>query len=227
MQKDPVITRVYTASSTHNKVSSLKAVWVLYPVLCLVMLPQRCGAAARARCGRELVEDLQFVSSLKAVWVLYPVLCLVMLPQRCGAAARARCGRELVEDLQFVCGDRGFHYSKSSRYGIRGRVRGIVDLCCVRGCDLQLLEAYCAKPKQPVKPTPKPGSTATQQLTHPKRLARDLTSAHGRHRQIVFKQHPSRYVWPSQFRRMERVNPAANLRFLILRRSAQHNYDLS
>ncbi|RXM92651.1 Insulin-like growth factor I, juvenile form [Acipenser ruthenus] len=98
--------------------------------------------------------------------------------------ARARCGRELVEDLQFVCGDRGFHYSKSSRYGIRGRVRGIVDLCCVRGCDLQLLEAYCAKPKQPVKPTPKPGSTATQQLTHPKRLARDLTSTHGRLRQV-------------------------------------------
>ncbi|KAK6470453.1 insulin-like growth factor I-A [Huso huso] len=179
-------------------------------------LPAGCVPSTRRLCVLK-------VSSLKAVWVLYPVLCLVMLPQRCGAMARARCGRELVEDLQFVCGDRGFHYSKSSRYGIRGRVRGIVDLCCVRGCDLQLLEAYCAKPKQPLKPTPKPGSTATQQLTHPKRLARDLTSAHGRNRQIVFKQHPSRYVWPSQFRRMERVNPAPNLRFLILRRSAQQS----
>lgn len=48
-------------SSCSLQVSSLKAVWVLYPVLCLVMLPQRCGAMARARCGRELVEDLQFV----------------------------------------------------------------------------------------------------------------------------------------------------------------------
>ncbi|XP_041084778.1 uncharacterized protein LOC121300319 [Polyodon spathula] len=182
-------------------------------------LPAGCVPSTRRLCVLK-------ASSLKALWVLYPVLCLVMLPQRCGAAARARCGRELVEDLQFVCGDRGFHYSKSSRYGTRGRVRGIVDLCCIRGCDLQLLEAYCAKPNQPGKPTPKPGSMATQQLNHPKRPARDLTSIHGQHRQMVFKQHPSRYVWPSQFRRLERVllaQSGVNLRFLSLRTWAQHS----
>uniref|UniRef100_A0A673M0P8 Insulin-like domain-containing protein n=1 Tax=Sinocyclocheilus rhinocerous TaxID=307959 RepID=A0A673M0P8_9TELE len=30
----------------------------------------------------------------------------------------------------------------------RSRGKGIVEQCCVRGCDLQHLESYCAKPKK-------------------------------------------------------------------------------
>ncbi|KAJ8370191.1 hypothetical protein SKAU_G00102190 [Synaphobranchus kaupii] len=83
----------------------------------------------------------------RSVCVLYPVLCLVALPSR-PEAVKARCGRELVADLEFVCGDRGFYRGKVSggRNGARLRGRGIVEQCCLRGCDLQHLEAYCAKP---------------------------------------------------------------------------------
>ncbi|KAJ8373263.1 hypothetical protein AAFF_G00266740 [Aldrovandia affinis] len=81
----------------------------------------------------------------RCVCVLYPVLCLVMLPSRV-EAVKARCGRELVADLEFVCGDRGFYRGKvlPGRHSSRGK--GIVEQCCLRGCDLQHLEAYCAKP---------------------------------------------------------------------------------
>ncbi|XP_064155994.1 insulin-like growth factor 3 [Anguilla rostrata] len=83
----------------------------------------------------------------RSVCVLYPLLCLVALPSR-QEAVKARCGRELVADLEFVCGDRGFYRGKVSggRNGARLRGRGIVEQCCLRGCDLQHLEAYCAKP---------------------------------------------------------------------------------
>ncbi|XP_061113491.1 insulin-like growth factor 3 [Conger conger] len=83
----------------------------------------------------------------RSVCVLYPVLCLVALPSR-PEAVKARCGRELVADLEFVCGDRGFYRGKVSggRHGARLRGRGIVEQCCLRACDLQHLEAYCAKP---------------------------------------------------------------------------------
>ncbi|XP_029102007.1 insulin-like growth factor 3 [Scleropages formosus] len=83
------------------------------------------------------------------VCVLYPVLCLAAL--RGGAEAmKARCGRELVADLEFVCGDRGFYRGKAatSRGGTRLRGKGIVEQCCLRGCDLLDLEAYCAKPRR-------------------------------------------------------------------------------
>uniref|UniRef100_A0A8C4RPV8 Insulin-like domain-containing protein n=1 Tax=Erpetoichthys calabaricus TaxID=27687 RepID=A0A8C4RPV8_ERPCA len=88
-------------------------------------------------------------SSLVGFCLLYLVFCfLVLAPQT--EASKVRCGRELVEDLHFVCGDRGFYFSKhyGSRYSSQVRVKGIVELCCLRGCDLQLLEAYCAKPKK-------------------------------------------------------------------------------
>uniref|UniRef100_A0A8C4RVH0 Insulin-like domain-containing protein n=1 Tax=Erpetoichthys calabaricus TaxID=27687 RepID=A0A8C4RVH0_ERPCA len=87
--------------------------------------------------------------SLVGFCLLYLVFCfLVLAPQT--EASKVRCGRELVEDLHFVCGDRGFYFSKhyGSRYSSQVRVKGIVELCCLRGCDLQLLEAYCAKPKK-------------------------------------------------------------------------------
>ncbi|GAA6089107.1 insulin-like growth factor 3 [Tachysurus ichikawai] len=38
--------------------------------------------------------------------------------------------------------------------GPRRRAKGIVEQCCVRGCDLQYLEHYCAKPKRERRHTP-------------------------------------------------------------------------
>ncbi|XP_028654958.2 insulin-like growth factor I [Erpetoichthys calabaricus] len=105
-------------------------------------LPEGCSPSKKPR-------QIKSRSSLVGFCLLYPVFCfLVLAPQT--EASKVRCGRELVEDLHFVCGDRGFYFSKhyGSRYSSQVRVKGIVELCCLRGCDLQLLEAYCAKPKK-------------------------------------------------------------------------------
>ncbi|KAM8939200.1 insulin-like growth factor 2 [Pelodytes ibericus] len=56
------------------------------------------------------------------------------------------CGGELVDTLQFVCGDRGFYFSRNNGRSNRRYSRGIVEECCFRSCDLELLETYCAKP---------------------------------------------------------------------------------
>ncbi|XP_039520153.1 insulin-like growth factor 3 isoform X2 [Pimephales promelas] len=90
------------------------------------------------------------VPSWRSVCVLYSLYCVLILPDA-GEAAKARCGRELVADLEFVCGDRGFYRGKPGAArsgGPRSRGKGIVEQCCVRGCDLQHLESYCAKPKR-------------------------------------------------------------------------------
>uniref|UniRef100_A0AAY4EIF8 Insulin-like domain-containing protein n=1 Tax=Denticeps clupeoides TaxID=299321 RepID=A0AAY4EIF8_9TELE len=74
-------------------------------------------------------------------------------------SAKTRCGWELVADLEFVCGDRGFYRATGSGYGrtLRSRGKGIVENCCVRGCDLQHLEKYCATtPKRGRRNTPLP-----------------------------------------------------------------------
>uniref|UniRef100_W5LBM4 Insulin-like growth factor 2 n=1 Tax=Astyanax mexicanus TaxID=7994 RepID=W5LBM4_ASTMX len=64
------------------------------------------------------------------------------------ASAETLCGGELVDALQFVCEDRGFYFSRpiSRANSRRTQNRGIVEECCFRSCDLQLLEQYCAKP---------------------------------------------------------------------------------
>ncbi|XP_055025213.1 insulin-like growth factor 3 [Misgurnus anguillicaudatus] len=90
------------------------------------------------------------VSSWRSACILYSLLCILAL-QEGTEGAKARCGRELVADLEFVCGDRGFYRGKPGiprASGPRSRGRGIVEQCCVRGCDLQHLESYCAKPKR-------------------------------------------------------------------------------
>ncbi|XP_026105727.1 insulin-like growth factor I isoform X1 [Carassius auratus] len=93
---------------------------------------------------------LKQVPSWRSVCVLCCLYCILILPDA-GEAAKARCGRELVADLEFVCGDRGFYRGKPGAArsgGPRSRGKGIVEQCCVRGCDLQHLELYCAKPKR-------------------------------------------------------------------------------
>ncbi|XP_051807902.1 insulin-like growth factor 2b [Acanthochromis polyacanthus] len=64
------------------------------------------------------------------------------------ASAETLCGGELVDALQFVCEDRGFYFSRPTSRGNSRRTqnRGIVEECCFRSCDLNLLEQYCAKP---------------------------------------------------------------------------------
>ncbi|MEQ2198176.1 Insulin-like growth factor II [Xenoophorus captivus] len=86
------------------------------------------------------------------------------------ASAETLCGGELVDALQFVCENRGFYFSRPTSRGNNRRIqtRGIVEECCFRSCDLNLLEQYCAKPAKserdvssssiqgtPVMPTPK------------------------------------------------------------------------
>ncbi|XP_061577441.1 insulin-like growth factor 2b [Cololabis saira] len=63
-------------------------------------------------------------------------------------SAETLCGGELVDALQFVCDDRGFYFSRPTTRGNnrRSQNRGIVEECCFRSCDLNLLEQYCAKP---------------------------------------------------------------------------------
>ncbi|XP_069797355.1 insulin-like growth factor I [Narcine bancroftii] len=93
------------------------------------------------------------VHALNHFWMLYPLLCLITLPQW-AVVAETLCGSELVDTLQFVCGDRGFYFSKNPayikyKYYIKRPSKGIVDECCFRSCDLQLLESYCATPRKP------------------------------------------------------------------------------
>ncbi|XP_028849203.1 insulin-like growth factor 3 [Denticeps clupeoides] len=94
----------------------------------------------------------------RCVCVLYPLLFLLARPSPV-ESAKTRCGWELVADLEFVCGDRGFYRGKAGglRGAVRSRGKGIVENCCVRGCDLQHLEKYCATtPKRGRRNTPLP-----------------------------------------------------------------------
>lgn len=98
-------------------------------------------------CQRnKITERLQVIMKclLKLYWCL--VLVLILHPAEALAGQETLCGGELVDTLQFVCGDRGFYFSRpQSRNRGRG-IRGIVEECCFRSCDLALLETYCAKP---------------------------------------------------------------------------------
>ncbi|XP_051890959.1 insulin-like growth factor I [Pristis pectinata] len=80
------------------------------------------------------------VHTLNHFWML--LLCLITLPQWV-VVAENLCGSELVDTLQFVCGDRGFYFDKNS---VKPST-GIVERCCFKSCDLQLLESYCATPQ--------------------------------------------------------------------------------
>ncbi|XP_060786955.1 insulin-like growth factor 3 isoform X2 [Neoarius graeffei] len=86
----------------------------------------------------------------RSVCVLYTLLVCVLLPEF-AHSAKPRCGVELIADLQLVCGDRGFyrgHPGAVRNASPRRRGKGIVEQCCIKGCDLQHLEHYCAKPKR-------------------------------------------------------------------------------
>ncbi|XP_068454521.1 insulin-like growth factor 3 [Clinocottus analis] len=106
-------------------------------------------------------------SMLKVVCVFYSTMCLAGWPLS-SEAARLRCGTDLLSDLIFVCGDRGIYLGKGtwSGYGSRPRGKGIVDQCCrPTGCELQLLEMYCAKPKGQQQTTAYPTTVTAPQTT--------------------------------------------------------------
>ncbi|XP_075951551.1 insulin-like growth factor 3 [Anarhichas minor] len=107
--------------------------------------------------------------------VFYSTMCLAGWPLS-SEAARLRCGTDLLSDLIFVCGDRGIYIGKGtwSGYGTRPRGKGIVDQCCrSAGCELQLLEMYCAKPKSQQQTTAYPTTTTAP---HTKTTARHTTT---------------------------------------------------
>ncbi|XP_012816009.1 insulin-like growth factor II isoform X2 [Xenopus tropicalis] len=79
-------------------------------------------------------------------------------------ATETLCGGELVDTLQFVCGDRGFYFSRNNGRSNRRANRGIVEECCFRSCDLELLETYCAKPAKNERDVSTAPSTAIPPL---------------------------------------------------------------
>nr|AEX60713.2 insulin-like growth factor 2 [Lateolabrax japonicus]WEY18174.1 insulin-like growth factor-2 [Lateolabrax maculatus]WEY18175.1 insulin-like growth factor-2 [Lateolabrax maculatus] len=101
-----------------------------------------CHTCRRTESSRMKVRKMSS-SSRALLFALALTLYVVEV-----ASAETLCGGELVDALQFVCEDRGFYFSRPTSRGINRRPqnRGIVEECCFRSCDLNLLEQYCAKP---------------------------------------------------------------------------------
>ncbi|XP_071370209.1 insulin-like growth factor II [Centroberyx affinis] len=101
-----------------------------------------CHTCRRTENSRMKVKKMSS-SSRALLFALALTLYVVEM-----ASAETLCGGELVDALQFVCEDRGFYFSRptSRTNNRRSQNRGIVEECCFRSCDLNLLEQYCAKP---------------------------------------------------------------------------------
>ncbi|CAH2326296.1 insulin-like growth factor II isoform X2 [Pelobates cultripes] len=78
--------------------------------------------------------------------LLFTFLTYTLDSAKVHGTSETLCGGELVDTLQFVCGDRGFYFSRNNGRVNRRPRQGIVEECCFRSCDLDLLETYCAKP---------------------------------------------------------------------------------
>ncbi|XP_066461784.1 insulin-like growth factor III [Eleutherodactylus coqui] len=110
------------------------------------MYLQDCKNQKRQEQARKNAAPLtvsRVLLCLSLVFTLY----VGVANARC-SRLRARemlCGSELVDMLQFICGTRGFHVSKPG--AVRSRSRpGIVEECCFCGCNVAILESYCAAP---------------------------------------------------------------------------------
>uniref|UniRef100_A0A3Q3X922 Insulin n=1 Tax=Mola mola TaxID=94237 RepID=A0A3Q3X922_MOLML len=101
-----------------------------------------CHTCRRTESSRMKVRKMSW-SSRALLLALALTLSVVEV-----ASTETLCGGELVDALQFVCEDRGFYFSRPTSRGNNRRPpnRGIVEECCFRSCDLNLLEQYCAKP---------------------------------------------------------------------------------
>ncbi|XP_053304796.1 insulin-like growth factor II [Spea bombifrons] len=103
--------------------------------------PQICRRVENASVQLPKMSDTRHLLLL-----LFTFLVYTLDSAKAYGTPETLCGGELVDTLQFVCGDRGFYFSRSSGRSNRRSSRGIVEECCFRSCDLDLLETYCAKP---------------------------------------------------------------------------------
>lgn len=99
--------------------------------------------SSSSSCGGAKVQKM--CTSRRILLLALTFLAYTVDSASAYGAPETLCGGELVDTLQFVCGDRGFYFSRPVGRN-RGRLnRGIVEECCFRSCDLNLLETYCAK----------------------------------------------------------------------------------
>ncbi|XP_077316846.1 insulin-like growth factor 2 isoform X1 [Lithobates pipiens] len=108
-----------------------------------------CSSTPAPPCRRTQVPGVPVPRH--ALLLLYTFIAYTAESSIVSCQGETLCGGELVDTLQFVCGDRGFYFGKSAYKKTTGRSnrrasRGIVEECCFRSCDLDLLETYCAKP---------------------------------------------------------------------------------
>nr|XP_028589586.1 insulin-like growth factor II isoform X2 [Podarcis muralis] len=101
------------------------------------------SSSSSSSCGSSKVQKM--CTSRRILLLALTFLAYTVDSVSAYGAPETLCGGELVDTLQFVCGDRGFYFSRPVGRN-RGRLnRGIVEECCFRSCDLNLLETYCAK----------------------------------------------------------------------------------
>nr|ABC60240.1 insulin-like growth factor 2 [Poeciliopsis lucida] len=133
------------------------------------------------------------------------------------ASAETLCGGELVDALQFVCEDRGFYFSRPNSRNSnhrRPQNRGIVEECCFRSCDLNLLEQYCAKPAKSERDVSSSSPEAT--TTKTQRLVQEAPrKPHGT------VKYPKYVVWPRKAAERLRRGVPAILRSKKFRRQAE------
>uniref|UniRef100_A0A8C5G8A5 Insulin-like growth factor 2 n=1 Tax=Gouania willdenowi TaxID=441366 RepID=A0A8C5G8A5_GOUWI len=118
---------------------------------------QRLGHHSLCHTCRTTVNSrmkVQKMSSTRSALLF--ALALTLYAVEMASAGETLCGGELVDALQFVCEDRGFYFSRPTSRGSnrRSQNRGIVEECCFRSCDLNLLEQYCAKPAKSERDVP-------------------------------------------------------------------------
>ncbi|XP_063800793.1 insulin-like growth factor II isoform X2 [Pseudophryne corroboree] len=104
----------------------------------------RSAVPGEESCRRLQLPGMPLTSHV--MLILYTFIAYTAESSGAFILAETLCGGELVDTLQFICGDRGFYVEKNTGRSNRRSGRGIVEECCFRSCDLELLEMYCAKP---------------------------------------------------------------------------------
>ncbi|XP_073430152.1 insulin-like growth factor 2 [Dendrobates tinctorius] len=106
----------------------------------------RCKNRSCTAPSRRGAQLSRILVTRHAIFIIYTFIAYAAVSSGAFSRAETLCGGELVDTLQFVCGDRGFYFEKNAGRSNRRPNRGIVEECCFRSCDLDLLETYCAKP---------------------------------------------------------------------------------
>uniref|UniRef100_A0A4W6EHR4 Insulin-like growth factor 2 n=1 Tax=Lates calcarifer TaxID=8187 RepID=A0A4W6EHR4_LATCA len=167
-----------------------------------------CHTCRRAESSRMKVKKMSS-SSRALLFALALTLYVVEM-----ASAETLCGGELVDALQFVCEDRGFYFSRPTSRGSNRRPqnRGIVEECCFRSCDLNLLEQYCAKPAKSERDVYISSTTTTTTTTHTSEVPR---------KQHVTVKYSKYEVWQRKAAQRLRRGVPAILRAKKFRRQAE------